>query len=110
MKDRTHATVAIIAERQDTAQLLQDTMPKLRESLQGSGITLDGGSGASADAGNSAFGSGRDTGSERGAFRSTFRVQGTGGLRGSGSDDAGLTEAAPEIRIKSGSSGVDYYA
>ncbi|MBQ1873027.1 MAG: flagellar hook-length control protein FliK [Succinivibrionaceae bacterium] len=110
MKDRTHAKVAIIAERQDTAQLLQDTMPKLRESLQGSGITLDGGSGASADAGNSAFGSGRDTGSERGAFRSTFRVQGTGGLRGSGSDDAGLTEAAPEIRIKSGSSGVDYYA
>ena len=111
MKDRTHAKVAIIAERQDTAQLLQDTMPKLRESLQSSGISLDSSSQAGADAGNSSFSrSGQDMRDRSGAFRSTFRMQGTGSLRGSAGDEADLSGASPEIGISSGRSGVDYYA
>lgn len=79
MKDRTHAKVAIIAERQDTAQLLQDTMPKLRDSLQGSGISLDGGSEVSSDPGSSSFS--RGGGSRRGKGRIQKHIQDAGSIR-----------------------------
>ena len=111
MKDRTHAKVAIIAERQDTAQLLQDTMPKLRDSLQGSGISLDGGSEVSSDPGSSSFSRGGEgAAGERGAFRSTFRMQGASGLGALGGDEVAPAGAGQEIRVQQTRSGVDYYA